>query len=985
MKTYTKITIAFVLCIFAGTFSSVSYSLYPTEALAKGVQQGPVTNPTPKPGPTPSGPKTGGDGGGPKSGGGEGSNPTSPRPQITNFQGETVEIVNSNTVYENGSTRTLVTNMTSFGTFSSGGTTYTVYGTSGGGPLFVVATGGGGGGGGGGGYTAPTCSGNNVNLVIEDIFFVKTGSATSTSVDQNQLIVGVSYDPIIQIKNYGCRATAENGFFINQMPYGRNGSFPSYLRVDFGKNGTYEVANFVDNQGPVAGGATIFVRFPAVPMTTPGLHKINSIVDSRVQVGSVLHGCAPVGGFITESGQPASDLLEEEFRVVRPTISLGSFLINEEDLIYSTLQTINGANLQPLRTISLGSEVGLYWTGSFINFATCTGTSVSSRGVSGTDFNGQKNTTNLSNQGILGLPVIKEQVDSNIVEPRTPGISHTYSISCRTAGGTVVTDSLQIVAQAAQGCWMDNVSNTDSSCGTICSVAGGVPATDSTGAECMSSLSRPSSAMAALGSGVPNPFYFGCRFLDFTFNPAFCTAQGAIVTKNFGNMCLPSVITPGGGLAGIVGCYCNVPSATPIANNRCSVTPPVPPTITECNNTVDDADPEDALVDALDPGCWTNPTNPSTYNPLDTTELSLPSVVPVVSNLTVDSRTVVSAVPFTTRNNGQIAVTNYQYTVTIGGVERGRGTRTVPLGLGITDTFSGVIAYTAPVVTTNTNFPLRVCVTTIGMTAPVCDDAVLTVVPLPVVSLVPAVNNLTVNSQAVITEVPFTTRNDGQVSITSYTYTISIAGTQRGSAVRTTTLGLNQTDTIPGRVSYTAPAVTTRTTVPVRVCVITTGMTGSVCDDAIVTIIPTQCADRIDNTDPEDILIDRADPGCYGTGNPNVPGDYDPTDNSEADSSAVVPVPSVFSLTATNQVVRFDTSTTIRYQIRNAAPMSCVLRGPGTNRTFLYTMNSVVDQTLPTSNLKSAQSFSLTCTPILIGPAITRTLQIEVIPQVQEV
>ena len=155
-------------------------------------------------------------------------------------------------------------------------------------------------------------------------------------------------------------------------------------------------------------------------------------------------------------------------------------------------------------------------------------------------------------------------------------------------------------------------------------------------------------------------------------------------------------------------------------------------------------------------------------------------------------------------------------------------------------------------------------------------------------------------------------------------------------------------------------------------------------DDAVVLPLPPQCNNN-NRDDDADGVADRTDPGCYGTGNPNVPADYDPTDDSEADSSAVVPVPSVFSLTATNQVVRFDTSTTIRYQIRNAAPMSCVLRGPGTNRTFLYTMNSVVDQTLPTSNLKSAQSFSLTCTPILIGPAITRTLQIEVIPQVQEV
>ncbi len=43
----------------------------------------------------------------------------------------------------------------------------------------------------------------------------------------------------------------------------------------------------------------------------------------------------------------------------------------------------------------------------------------------------------------------------------------------------------------------------------------------------------------------------------------------------------------------------------------------------------------------------------------------------------------------------------------------------------------------------------------------------------------------------------------------------------------------------------------------------------------------TQCNDGIDNTDPEDSLIDAADPGCHTDGNPNNPGSYDPTDDNE--------------------------------------------------------------------------------------------------------
>lgn len=159
----------------------------------------------------------------------------------------------------------------------------------------------------------------------------------------------------------------------------------------------------------------------------------------------------------------------------------------------------------------------------------------------------------------------------------------------------------------------------------------------------------------------------------------------------------------------------------------------------------------------------------------------------------------------------------------------------------------------------------------------------------------------------------------------------------------------------------------------------------SIEDSAIVPALPPQCNNN-NRDDDTDGVADRTDPGCYGTGNPNVPADYDPTDDSEADSSAVVPVPSVFSLTASNQVIRFDTTATIRYQITNAAPMNCELSGPGVSQKFVYKMNDVIDQTLPpSSKLKSTQTFTLSCTPTLIGPAITRTLQVEVIPQVQEI
>ena len=44
-----------------------------------------------------------------------------------------------------------------------------------------------------------------------------------------------------------------------------------------------------------------------------------------------------------------------------------------------------------------------------------------------------------------------------------------------------------------------------------------------------------------------------------------------------------------------------------------------------------------------------------------------------------------------------------------------------------------------------------------------------------------------------------------------------------------------------------------------------------------------ECSDNVDNTDPEDTLIDEADPGCHTDGDPNNPATYDPNDNDEKD------------------------------------------------------------------------------------------------------
>lgn len=48
----------------------------------------------------------------------------------------------------------------------------------------------------------------------------------------------------------------------------------------------------------------------------------------------------------------------------------------------------------------------------------------------------------------------------------------------------------------------------------------------------------------------------------------------------------------------------------------------------QCSDGIDNADPEDTLIDAADPGCWTDPSDPSTYNPNDNNETYVPSGPP---------------------------------------------------------------------------------------------------------------------------------------------------------------------------------------------------------------------------------------------------------------------------------------------------------------------------------------------------------------------
>jgi hypothetical protein len=65
---------------------------------------------------------------------------------------------------------------------------------------------------------------------------------------------------------------------------------------------------------------------------------------------------------------------------------------------------------------------------------------------------------------------------------------------------------------------------------------------------------------------------------------------------------------------------------------------------------------------------------------------------------------------------------------------------------------------------------------------------------------------------------------------------------------------------------------------------------GATDDDTMQVVVhpqvvnPPQCSDTVDNADPEDTLIDAADPGCHTDGNAGNPNSYDPNDNDETNS-----------------------------------------------------------------------------------------------------
>jgi hypothetical protein len=874
-------------------------------------------------------------------------------------------------------------------------------------------------GGGGGGGSVTSCN-TEPDLVVDDIYFIKDGETDLTKVvNAKQLVVGDKYHPVATISNRGCLSTGSTDVHQDQMPFGKNGHFPIRLQVNFGNDRSLEVDRNVNDNKPLSGSATKdpinpssrHHKFPAITVSDAGIHSVTVVADPRVADFSGA-GCSGAWGCIKEVSAESGNTREESFTAVVPQMRLGSFLMT------SARQLDTSSVRQGNRKIAAGENWGLYWRGDLVDFTTCTGDTVSSGGGRNpNDFKGRQDTNDITNALRNALPVSESRTDININEPN-PGQQHTYTITCNVLGSTrTVTDSVTIDNSATlPECGQFNVRprsitageevhltwSTNYAADVIIrggsEVINGNP-NNSAGRRDQPNTTTTYTLTARSGSGervvcptqtvtVTPPSLPICSFFNATpirvqpGDPVYLSwgtvnasrveisGLGSVNLNNLSgrtvrplasisyqltaensagavDRCRSPRIEVGTStdpqpsatidLVGSLQVYVNQPIAltwtsTNVQPGSCTalgawtgarsengsqtvtrattgpasfrltctdlqgasiedvvVVNVLPLPVSECQNGRDDSDPEDTLADRLDPGCWTNPSDISTYNPNDTSEddsavnPDLVARLQPIENCEIQSSTCTKRYVGELYNSGASTPVNTQLSYSFERrINRGawQSVHTAQTGRLLSGD-ARTVSYTDELAVGSYEVRLRI--------DRVAGESVLS-------------NNVS-DPQAFLVRTP-----------------------------------------------------------PVS-----------------------ECQNGRDDSDSEDTLADRLDPGCYGTGNPNVPSDYDPADNSEDDSSVFPPQPTVFSLTASNRFIRYNTAATIRYQITAAAPMNCELTGPGVNRTFVYAMNSTVDQTVSSNQLKSTQSFKLTCTPTLIGPAITREVLVEVIPQVQEI
>ena len=282
----------------------------------------------------------------------------------------------------------------------------------------------------------------NPNLVIQDIlFFEVVNGVVGDAINQNLLKTGGQYQPVLQIFNLGCASTADIRFHKDEAPFGVDGSFPVRLRVDYGKNVTYEVTNYSNSVNALGAARGTNVVFPIITIPTSGLHKIEGVVDIKGS-DDVGRGCTGAWGCIAERGNPTSNTREEDFTAVAPSVNLQSYLVKPHNIFSGEVPTDLRAGDRNYSGQT--RRLGLFWTGTLVNLTNCTGTAVTSLGAPTLDFNGRPDPTTVSSRNSRYVSRLgTSNYDYNITEPPR-GTNHVYTINCSTSDGQTVSDTIVI-------------------------------------------------------------------------------------------------------------------------------------------------------------------------------------------------------------------------------------------------------------------------------------------------------------------------------------------------------------------------------------------------------------------------------------------------------------------------------------------------------------------------------------------------------------
>jgi len=336
-----------------------------------------------------------------------------------------------------------------------------------------------------------------------------------------------------------------------------------------------------------------------------GTHRVTAYVDIPGSVDSG-NGCNASAGCIIENPQPNNEL-DITVTVTEPTLTLGSFLIDGPN------PTIAPGSRREDPTRDYQGEtkpVGIFWGGGKIQWNTCVGSSFNDAGQSLSDFDGQRDGS------ITGFA---NRHDINIDEPGA-GSDHFYSIRCTTTNGDQIFANHTITNGASVNVNVRlrpdvapvpevminevvneitfNVENTSSN--------------DATGVTYSLSI-----------DGVTQ----GASDRSIADIAAFDTQ---------------TITSPLGWSSNVAGSFLLV--ATVDAANLTGA--PVPDSVIiqvrapQCSNSPIDDD-NDGLVDELDPGCWTDPSDPSTYDPTDDTELNNAVAVPNPPTIEIDGLPIV--------------------------------------------------------------------------------------------------------------------------------------------------------------------------------------------------------------------------------------------------------------------------------------------------------------------------------------------------------